>query len=308
MLLPRHVFSGLRRAFLLAAVAAAPVQAQQSAAPAEAQASLNGAPITDAELKAAEEDIGSSLQGQIPAEQKRDYLIGYVIDLKLAAAEAEKQKALSQEDIESRLAYFRQKVLMDALMAKIAKEAATEDAIKTLYEETAKSVPPEEEAHARHILVETEDEAKKIYERVKGGEDFAKLATEMSKDPGSGKEGGDLGWFTKDRMIKEFADAAFALKPGEISPPVKSQYGWHVIKLEERRTKPVPPLDQVKPQIEQYLMRKAQQDFILKLREAAKIVKPEPPKAEQPAPGSADPSRGPGGHGEVDPETGLGFQ
>ena len=102
--------------------------------------------------------------------------------------------------------------------------------------------------HARHILVENEDDAKKAYDRVKGGEDFAKVAKELSKDPGS-SDGGDLGWFTKDRMVKEFADAAFAMKPGDISQPVKSQFGWHVIKVEERRTKPVPTFDQVKPQI-----------------------------------------------------------
>ena len=102
--------------------------------------------------------------------------------------------------------------------------------------------------HARHILLESEDEAKKAQARVKGGEDFAKVAKELSKDPGS-SEGGDLGFFTKDRMVKEFADAAFAMKPGDISVPVKSQFGWHVIRLEERRTKPIPSFDQVKPQI-----------------------------------------------------------
>jgi peptidyl-prolyl cis-trans isomerase C len=117
---------------------------------------------------------------------------------------------------------------------------------------------------------------------VKGGEDFGKVAKELSKDPGSA-DGGDLGWFTKDRMVKEFADAAFALKPGEVSSPVKSQFGWHVIKLEERRQKAVPTFDQVKPQIANYLTRKSQQDLILKLRAEAKIEKAEAPKPPQPA-------------------------
>ncbi len=96
--------------------------------------------------------------------------------------------------------------------------------------------------------------------RLKAGEDFAKVAAEMSKDPGSGKEGGDLGWFTKDRMVPEFAEAAFKLKPGEVSDPVKSQFGWHVIKLEDLRAKPLPSFDDVKDQIAQYLTRKAQTD------------------------------------------------
>jgi peptidyl-prolyl cis-trans isomerase C len=119
--------------------------------------------------------------------------------------------------------------------------------------------------------VEGEDEAKKIAARIKGGEDFAKIAAEVSKDPGSKTEGGDLGWFTQERMVKPFADAAFKLAPGQVSDPVKTQFGWHVLRVEEKRTKPVPTFDEMKEQIDQYLTRKAQQDTIVKLREAAKV-------------------------------------
>ena len=196
--------------------------------------------------------------------------------MKLVAAEAEKEKIGDPAMMAKRLDYFRKKILMEQLLTKIAKDAVSEEAMKKLYDDTAKSVQPEEEVHARHILVENEADAKKAYDRVKGGEDFAKVAKELSKDPGS-SDGGDLGWFTKDRMVKEFADAAFAMKPGDVSQPVKSQFGWHVIKVEERRTKPVPTFDQVKPQIARYLTQKSQQDLILKLRTEAKIDKPEPP-------------------------------
>ena len=104
----------------------------------------------------------------------------------------------------------------------------------------------------------------------------------MSKDPGS--PGGDLGWFTKDKMVPEFAEAAFKLKKGEISEPIKSQFGWHIIKLEDTRTKEFPPYDAVKDQIARYVVQKAQTDLILKLREGAKIE-----KTEAPAPATAIP-------------------
>jgi peptidyl-prolyl cis-trans isomerase C len=245
-------------------------------------ATVNGEAITDQDLAIAAEDIGASLPQQMTPEQKRDYLTSYAVDLKLVAAEGEKQKLLDEADLARRLDYFRRKILMEKVLAKAAADASTETALRKLYDETVKTVKPEEEVHARHILLESEDEAKKAQARVNGGEDFAKVAKELSKDPGSA-DGGDLGFFTKDRMVKEFADAAFALKPGEVSVPVKSQFGWHVIRLEERRTKPVPTFEQVKPQIETYLTRKSQQDLILKLRAAAKIEKPEPPKPAAPA-------------------------
>ena len=128
-------------------------------------------------------------------------------------------------------------------------------------------VTPESEVRARHILVENEEDATKAAQRVKGGEDFAKVAAEMSKDPGSKTEGGDLGWFTKERMVAPFAETAFKLKPGEVSEPVKTQFGWHVIKVEEKRTKPIPGFEEMREQVDQYLTRKAQQDLILKLCE-----------------------------------------
>jgi peptidyl-prolyl cis-trans isomerase C len=127
----------------------------------------------------------------------------------------------------------------------------------------------QEEVHARHILVETEDEAKAIAEQIKNGADFATLAKEKSKDTAA--EGGDLGFFTKEQMVPEFSEVAFKMYPGQVSNPVKSQFGWHIIKLEEKRQKPVPPFDAVKDQIEAYLARKAQSDFVGGLRQKAKI-------------------------------------
>ena len=158
---------------------------------------------------------------------------------------------------------------MEQLLGSVGKAATTEEAERKAYDDAAKAEPPQQEIHARHILLPTEDEAKKALARVKGGEDFAKVATELSKDPSG--NGGDLGWFTKDRMVPEFSDAAFKLKEGEISEPVKTQFGWHIIKIEGSRTKSFPPFEQVKDQAARYVSQKAEQDAILQLHNAAKI-------------------------------------
>src|SRR5437868_12735040 len=150
--------------------------------------------------------------------------------------------------------------------------------MKKVYEEAAKQITGEQEVHARHILVETEDEAKAIAEELKKGSDFAELAKKKSKDPGA-SDGGDLGFFTKDQMVPEFSTVAFALEPGKISDPVKSQFGWHIIKVEEKRNRKAPDFEQVKGQIETYVTRKAQAEYVAKLREAAKVE-----RMDQPAP------------------------
>jgi peptidyl-prolyl cis-trans isomerase C len=140
----------------------------------------------------------------------------------------------------------------------------------------------EEEVHARHILVETEDEAKAIVEQLKGGADFAALAKEKSKDPGAA-DGGDLGYFTKDQMVPEFSEVAFKMYPGQLSNPVKTQFGWHVIKVEDKRMRPVPELETIKEQIDAYLVRRAQSEYVGKLRQTAKIERLDAPVAPPPS-------------------------
>src|SRR5207249_5540110 len=143
-------------------------------------------------------------------------------------------------------------------------------AMHKVYDDAIGQMKKEPEVRARHILVETEDEAKAVVAELKKGADFAELAKAKSKDPGSA-DGGDLGYFTKDQMVPEFSEVAFKLYPGQLSNPVKTQFGWHVIKVEDRRTKQPPEFDKVKDQIEAYLARKAQTDFITKLRQSAKV-------------------------------------
>jgi peptidyl-prolyl cis-trans isomerase C len=255
-------------------------------------ATVEGVDITDDDVAIAMQDLGSGLPQMQPAERQA-YVLNYLIDTKLAAREAEKQKLSEGADAVRRMAYYKDKALMEVLLGGVAKEAATDEALHKTYDDAAKAQKPEEEVHARHILVPTEDEAKAALKRIQAGEDFAKVANELSKDPGA--EGGDLGWFTRERMVPEFATAAFKLQPGQVSDPVKTQFGWHIIKVEERRTKPFPTFDQVKDQVLRYVVQKAQTELITKLRGGAKIVRtePEPAPAAPEAPKPQAPAEAP---------------
>ena len=232
-------------------------------------ARVNGVDIKQSDLALAEEDVGADMQAASP-EAKREHLISYLADFIMVTQAADKKNLADNPDFKRRLAFLRSKLLMGYELQQEAKTALTDEALKQTYDEAVKSMSGQEEVRARHILVEGEDEAKAILEQLKGGADFAKLAKEKSKDPGAA-EGGDLGYFTKDQMVPEFADVAFKMYPGQLSNPVKTQFGWHVIKVEDKRIKQPPEFEKVKDQIEAYLARKAQSDFITKLRQSAKV-------------------------------------
>ena len=242
-------------------------------------AKVNGAEIRQSDLAVAEEELGPSLQQMDPA-TRRENLIAFLIDMKIVAKAAETKKVADSSEFKQRLAFARDRLLMDSLLATEGKAAVTDDAMKKVYEEATKQVSGEQEVHARHILVPTEEEAKAIKAELDKGADFAKLAKEKSKDPGAA-DGGDLGFFTKEQMVPEFSAAAFALEPGKVSDPVKSQFGWHVIKVEEKRDRKPPAFDQVKGQIENFVVRKAQADYVTKLRGEAKVERLD--KKDQPA-------------------------
>src|SRR6202789_2104144 len=232
-------------------------------------AKVNGAEIRQSDVTLAEEELGPSL-AQMDPTTKKENVLAFLIDMKIVAKAAEDKKIEDRPDFKARLAFTRNRLLMDNLLAVEGKAANTDEAMKKVYDEAAKQIEGEQEVHARHILVETEDEAKAIEAELKKGADFAELAKKKSKDPGAA-DGGDLGFFTKDQMVPEFSTVAFALEPGKISDPVKSQFGWHIIKVEEKRDRKAPDFEQVKPQIETYVTRKAQADYVAKLRESAKI-------------------------------------
>ncbi len=234
-------------------------------------AKVNGIEIRQSDLALAEEDLGQNLPPQAQGDAKRDYLIGYLTDVILVAKAAEAKKISDQADFKSRSAYLRNKLLMEMQLQAEAKAAVTDQALKAVYEDAIKQMANDFEVRARHILVPTENEAKAILVELNKGTDFAELARQKSKDPAAAAQGGDLGYFTKDQMVPEFAEIAFKLEKGQLSEPIKTQFGWHIIKVEDKRKKPAPDFAQVKDQVQTYVMRKAQADFITKLRQGAKI-------------------------------------
>lgn len=245
-------------------------------------ARVNGTDIKASDIAIAEEDIGANL-AQMPPESRREYLTTYLTDMTLVAKAAEGRKLADNDEFKQRLAYYRSKILMDLLLQSEAKAAVSDGAMHQLYDEAARQMAGQQEVRARHILVKTEDEAKAILAELKNGADFAELARKKSTDPGA-SEGGDLGYFPKDEMVPEFADAAFKLEKGQISEPVHTRFGWHVIKLEDKRERQVPAFDQVRDQLATHLVRKAQGELITKLRGDAKVERLEAPaQPAQPA-------------------------
>ena len=259
------------------AITAAPFARAQADDPVVAR--VNGADIRQSDLALAEEDLGSNVPQMTP-EAKRDYLVTFVADMMLVAKAAEARKVGDSEDFKRKVAYARTKLLMEQLLQAEAKAAVNETAMRKVYDDAIGQMKKEPEVRARHILVETEDEAKAVVAELKKGTDFAELAKTKSKDPGS-QDGGDLGYFTKDQMVPQFADVAFKMYPGQLSNPVKTQFGWHVIKVEDKRTKQPPEFAKVKDQIENFLARKAQTEYVAKLRQSAKIERLDKPAGEQ---------------------------
>jgi peptidyl-prolyl cis-trans isomerase C len=241
-------------------------------------ARVNGIDIKQSDLALAEEDVGAEMQGS-PPDAKREQLIAYLADVIMVTQEAEKKKIAENPDFKRRLAFLRNKLLMGFELQEEAKAAVSENGMQQTYQDAVKSMAGQEEVRARHILVESEDEAKTILTELKGGADFATLAKEKSKDPGAA-QGGDLGYFSKEQMVPEFADVAFKMYAGQLSNPVKTQFGWHIIKVEDKRVREAPEFDKVKDQIESYMMRKAQTDYVTKLRQTAKIERLDKPEGQ----------------------------
>ena len=268
-------------------------------------ARVNGVDIKQSDLDFAASEVGPRLGNYTPADRKR-VLLQYVIENELMAEAGQKDGLDKAPTFPAREKYHDRRALRDAFFDVGITNAITEDAAKKIYDEKIATMKPQQEIHARHILVATEDEAKKVAERLKNGEDFATVAKEVSKDAGA--EGGDLGFFTRGQMLKPFEDAAFALDVGQISAPVQTQFGWHIIKVEEKRDQPLPTFDQVKEAIIGQLVQAKAQEVVSGLRDAAKIevVDPELKKAMDAAAAQGDAA--PDGAGEEQPEDAGGQQ
>jgi len=257
-------------------------------------AKVDGIEIRESDIAIAQEDFGQNAPALTP-EARREYLIAYLSDIILVAKAAESKKLGETVDFQRRLRFTRHKLLAEARLQDEIKSAVTEEAMRSVYNEAVKGMNPnEEEVRARHILIrvadpkdekasrEAENKIKALIERLKKGEDFAALANEFTEDPSGKQNGGDLDYFTKDQMVPEFSAVAFRLEKGQISEPVRTQFGWHVLKVEDKRLRQPPQYEQVKDQLRNIVVRKAQAELIGKLRAEATIERTDRPAVPKP--------------------------
>ncbi len=245
-------------------------------------ATVNGTDLTLGHMLAA--------KAQLPDQYKQlpdDVLFGALVEqLTQQQAVADKAGDLSKAS-EYALENERRTLAVAEVLNDYLATAVTDDAVRKAYDAVVAAAEPEQEYSAAHILVETEDEAKAIAEEAKGGADFAELAKSKSTGP-SGPSGGDLGWFSKGMMVPEFETAVTSMKPGDVSDPVKSQFGWHVIKLNDVREKPAPKFEDVRDQVAQSVQQQAVQDYLARAMDGAEITRADP--ATIPAAVLSDPS------------------
>ena len=222
----------------------------------EIVASIDGINITRDEIDRAAEDNFETLI-QVPEAQQAFFLSSLVAIQKIAARNAISEGLANSDAVQQRLAYQKEKILHDIWVAEQTHARVTENDIRAYFDtyvvpELAKQNENIEEVQARHILVATQGEAETVIKRLEKGEDFAALAGELSLGP-SASRGGDLGYFLAEEMVQAFSDAAFALQPGELSVPVETEFGWHVIRLEDRRVVPPPSFEDLSEQIRAFL-------------------------------------------------------
>ena len=257
-------------ALALSTMAAPSFAEEKPAAPAAVTSDYVILKAGDIEMKRSDvEAVWNSLfpPGQAPSfdtfddKMKQNALRGMITE-KLVLKEALKAGVADREDVKRQIENAKSKTILQAFMIDKTKDATSEEKLKAAFEKKNKETKPEEEIRARHILVKTEEEANKIAEELKKGGDFEKLAKEKSEDKGSGAQGGDLGYFNRGRMVKEFEESAFKLKKGEVSKPVKSDFGYHIIRLEDRRPMPKASFEQSREQLANEISGKIVQDYL----------------------------------------------
>ena len=222
----------------------------------EIVASIGGINITREEIDRAAEDNFETLI-QVPEAQQAFFLSSLVAIQKIAARNAISEGLANNDAVQQRLAYQKEKILHNIWVAEQVHARVTENDIRAYFDtyvapELAKQNENVEEVQARHILVATQGEAETVIKRLEKGEGFAALAGELSLGP-SASRGGNLDYFLAEEMVQAFSDAAFALQPGELSAPVETEFGWHVIRLEDRRVVPPPSFEDLSEQIRAFL-------------------------------------------------------
>ncbi|MEK0085037.1 foldase protein PrsA [Benzoatithermus flavus] len=232
---------------------------------------VNGAQIRKSDLEAAYQQLPEQYR-QMPLEQIYEPLLDRVIDGRLLLAEAEKENLAKDPKVQEDIQRARDNVLRDSLVQRVIDQGTTKEKVQAAYE-AMKSQPgfAYEEVHAEHILVGNEADARDVLKQLANGADFATVAKEKSTDPSAKSNGGDLGYFRREAMVPEFADAAFSIPPGTVGKdPVKTQFGWHVIKVDDRR-QTVPTLEEKEPEIREQLARQLVDELLANVRKGAKI-------------------------------------
>lgn len=251
--------------------------------PTEVLAKVGDKEITRADVTLAAELFAEQL-AQVPDAQRDQILVDALIDIQLVAAAA-RAEGLDGTDVhKQRMEFLENQALRTAYIEKNVQDAVTDDDLRARYEKDVAGYTPPEEVKAAHILVETEEEAKAVIDQLNAGGDFAAIAKEKSMDPGSKETGGDLGYFTKGQMVPEFEAEAFALAPGEMSKaPVKTQFGFHVLKVEDKRSQPVPSFEDVREQIAPAVQRERFDALMANLRAGTTVERFGAAAAEAPA-------------------------
>lgn len=233
-------------------------------------ATVNGEAIYLSDIKDAIQDLPDQYRN-LPPDRLMPLMLSQLITNRLLLAEGNKQKLADNEEVKKKVERFRERAVQQQLLQQVVAKSVTDQALQDLYKKYVAENPPKEEVSARHILVNSEAEGAAIIAQLKTGADFATLAKQKSKDPAA-QNGGDLGFFGREDMVKEFADAAFGMKTGEVSQkPVKTQFGFHVIKVEDRRTANPVSFDEAKDDLHSQLSQQAVSQYIETLRSAAKI-------------------------------------
>ena len=256
-----------------AAPAAPPAATPPIAAGDPLLARVNGDEIHASDLADAAASLPDELRG-MPQSMLYPMLLDQLIDRRAIIMLARKQNLAAEPAVQKQIARATDAALQNALLTREITPALSDEAIKARYDRDYANKPGEEEADAAHILVADEDKARAIIKQLDAGADFSKLAAENSTDPSAKQNNGDLGFFKRTDMLPEFSDAAFALKPGEITQtPVKTRFGWHVIKLISRRTAPAPTLDQVRDDVRQSLIQEGVTRVLAQAKQGLDIQK-----------------------------------
>lgn len=258
-----------------------------------AAARVGGAVISvdDVRREARARDLSEDPDALQPGDPAFREALEALIDQRLLALEAVRRRLHDTPEARRRLAAAEERILGNVLMETAVADAVSDEAVRRVYEEQSRLVPPQDEVRARHILVASRDDAREVLRELEDGADFAALARQVSLDPATRLEGGDIGYFTAAGILPEFARVAFATPRGAVSEPFQTEAGWHVLTVTDRRSQPRPSLDEMRPSIVRFLTMQHIDSLLesIRARYPVTITAARPPaELRRPIPDEAD--------------------